>query len=121
MFIFINILCIPLEPALLNPCSPSPCGPNSQCRPINGQAVCSCVPGYLGSPPTCRPECTVSSDCARNQACSNQKCIDPCAGTCGLNVYCQVINHNPVCNCPPAYTGDPFTKCEPISKNLTLH
>ena len=105
-----------LEPESKNPCSPSPCGPNSQCREINGQAVCSCVVGYIGSPPTCRPECITSSECSLNEACVNQKCIDPCPGTCGLNARCQVVNHNPICSCPPKYTGDPFTRCSPIKE-----
>lgn len=99
-----------------NPCSPSPCGPNSQCREINEQAVCSCVPGFIGSPPTCRPECVTSSECPLNEACLNQKCIDPCPGTCGLNALCQVSNHNPICSCPPRNTGDPFSRCVPICK-----
>lgn len=98
-----------------NPCQPSPCGPNSQCREINGQAVCSCIVGYIGSPPTCHPECVVNSDCPQNQACTNQKCRDPCPGTCGISAQCSVINHNPICSCPPRYTGDPFVRCQPIS------
>jgi hypothetical protein len=102
------------QPEPKNPCSPSPCGPNSQCREINGQAVCSCVPGYIGSPPTCRPECVTSSECSLNEACVNQKCIDPCPGTCGLNARCQVVNHSPICSCPPKYSGDPFTRCLPV-------
>lgn len=100
-----------------NPCSPSPCGPNSVCRVINEQAVCSCLPGYFGSPPTCKPECTTTSDCALNKACINQKCIDPCPGTCGIAANCQVVSHNPICSCPPKYTGDPFIKCQIISKH----
>jgi hypothetical protein len=107
-----------LEPVVTNPCNPSPCGPNSQCREFNGQAVCSCVPGYIGSPPTCRPECVVSSECPLNEACVNQKCIDPCPGTCGVGAHCQVVNHNPICSCPPRFTGDPFSRCLPIRKNF---
>ncbi|KAG8227100.1 hypothetical protein J437_LFUL007437 [Ladona fulva] len=102
------------EPVVTQPCHPSPCGPNSQCREINGQAVCSCVPGYIGSPPTCRPECVVSSECNQNEACSNQKCRNPCPGTCGVGAKCEVINHNPICSCPPRYTGDPFLRCVPM-------
>lgn len=109
--------CLCAAPITVNPCNPSPCGPNSQCREINGQAVCSCVPGYLGSPPGCRPECVVNSDCNLNEACSNQKCRDPCPGTCGVGARCQVINHNPICSCPPRYSGDPFLRCIPIRKN----
>lgn len=94
-----------------NPCNPSPCGPNSQCRNINEQAVCSCVIGYIGSPPTCRPECVTSSECSLVKACINQKCVDPCIGTCGIRARCEVINHNPICSCPEQHTGDPFTRC----------
>lgn len=100
------------------PCNPSPCGQNSQCRSINGQAVCSCVSGYIGSPPSCRPECVVSSDCSRNEACSNLKCINPCVGTCGIQAQCQVINHNPICSCPAGFSGDPFLRCNPEIINV---
>lgn len=105
-----------LAPVKTNPCNPSPCGPNSQCREINSQAVCTCVPGYYGVPPTCRPECTVASDCALSKTCINQKCVDPCPGSCAYNAECRVVNHNALCVCPPQYTGDPFTRCIPIGK-----
>lgn len=104
---------IAIETEVKNPCSPTPCGFNSQCREINNQAVCSCLPEYLGSPPGCRPECTISSECARDKACVNQKCTDPCPGVCGLNTHCHVINHNPICTCQLSFTGDPFTRCYP--------
>lgn len=94
-----------------NPCRPSPCGPNSECRIVNNQAVCSCIRGYKGSPPTCRPECIVSTDCPQNEACSNQKCTNPCLGSCGVGASCSVVNHNPICVCPPSQTGDPFIRC----------
>ena len=111
------VQCRPQQaPPVTNPCNPSPCGPNSQCREINGQAVCSCVMGFIGSPPTCRPECVVSSECPQNQACNNQKCRDPCLGTCGVGARCSVVNHNPICSCPERFTGDPFVRCQPISK-----
>lgn len=95
----------------LNPCAPSPCGPNSHCREVNGQAVCSCLPNYTGLPPACRPECTVSAECPQNRACIQQKCQDPCPGVCGQNANCEVINHSPICSCRSGYTGDPFTRC----------
>lgn len=101
-------------PRPINVCQPSPCGPNSQCREMNGQAVCSCLPEYQGSPPVCRPECVVSSECAASKACINRKCADPCPGPCGLNTKCQTIHHSPICTCGPGYTGDPFSRCYPI-------
>lgn len=99
-------------------CIPSPCGPNSQCREVNSQAVCSCLPTYLGNPPACRPECTVSAECPHNEACMNQKCVDPCVGTCGINAVCIVINHSPICSCKPGHSGDPFLRCNPIPRKL---
>lgn len=102
---------VAVEDVPQNSCYPSPCGPNSQCKENNGQAICSCLPNYVGNPPGCRPECVVSSECAQNKACTNQKCMDPCPGTCGLNADCQVINHSPICSCKTSYTGNPFTSC----------
>lgn len=101
---------------LENPCVPSPCGLNSQCRVVQDHAVCSCTPGYIGSAPNCRPECVVSSECAQDRACVKQKCVDPCPSTCGLNARCQVVNHNPICSCSPGFTGDPFIQCSPERK-----
>lgn len=95
------------------PCTPSPCGPNSICKVVNDHAVCSCQPGLIGNPPACKPECIVSADCPLTQACLNNKCQDPCPGTCGQNTNCQVVNHNPICSCSESYTGDPFTICYP--------
>ena len=122
-FRFCNVIPPPppqADPPPRNPCQPSPCGPNSQCREINGQAVCSCLPTYIGSPPGCRPECTVSSECPQNKACVNQKCVDPCPGTCGQNARCNVVNHSPICSCNAGYTGDPFTRCSPIPRKYTV-
>lgn len=102
----------------VNPCDPSPCGPYSQCREVNGHAVCTCQTNYIGTPPMCRPECVVSSECALDKACVNQRCVDPCPGTCGQNAKCQVINHNPICSCSPGYTGDPFVRCIQIESKI---
>lgn len=106
MYLFIILVDTPRDV-----CNPSPCGPNSQCRVINNQAVCSCLPIFIGSPPACRPECVTSSDCSLVLACVNQKCQDPCPGSCGQNSNCRVIKHNPICSCKNGYTGDPFTVC----------
>lgn len=107
IFVFIHLA----DPVKMNPCQPSPCGPNSQCRDVNGYSMCSCISGYIGTPPTCRPECSIDSDCNPNRACSNQKCRDPCPGTCGENAQCHVISHRPHCKCPPGFTGDAFSRC----------
>lgn len=99
------------SPSVTNPCQPSPCGPNSICRENNGQAVCTCLPEYLGSPPGCRPECAVSAECPSDRVCVNQKCTDPCPDPCGRNAVCRVINHSPICSCQQGFTGDAFTIC----------
>lgn len=102
-------------------CSPSPCGPNSQCKEISGQAVCSCLPTYVGTPPGCRPECVASSECPTQLACKDYKCTNPCPSPCGLNTKCVVVNHSPICSCMPGYSGDPFTTCTPIPRKSKIH
>lgn len=95
-----------------NPCEGNACGPYSQCRVINGQSTCACLPEYIGVPPNCRPECILNADCDPSKACSNNRCIDPCQpGTCAITARCQVINHSAICSCPPSYTGDPLIRC----------
>lgn len=67
----------------------------------------------IGSPPSCRPECVISSECDLSKACKNNKCVDPCdPGLCGLNARCQVRAHSPMCTCLQGYQGDAFTRCE---------
>lgn len=98
----------------VNPCQPSPCGPNSICRTHGSTPICSCLQGYIGRPPSCRPECTINAECSGNYACQNEKCIDPCPGSCGPHATCVVISHSPVCSCIAGYTGDPFDGCHPF-------
>lgn len=94
------------------PCNPSPCGANAICKERNGAGSCICLPEYFGDPYTgCRPECVTNSECDRKKACVNNKCRDPCPGTCGQNAECSVINHTPSCTCLPGYTGNPITAC----------
>lgn len=100
-----------------NPCIPSPCGQNSQCRNVAGQAACSCLPNYIGRAPNCRPECTINEECPNNLACQNEKCVDPCPGSCGSFTICIVVNHAPNCQCVSGYTGDPFTGCSQIPRS----
>ena len=78
-------------------CTPTPCGPNSQCREVGNSLVYSCIAGYLGAPPECPPECVSNSECPPTQACMSLGGRDPCPGTCGQNAECRVINHNPMC------------------------
>lgn len=101
----------------LDPCYPSPCGQNSVCRAQNDRAICSCLPGFFGNAngEECRPECTLSSDCSKDKACVNAKCVNPCSGVCGYGALCNTINHNPVCSCPTNMIGNPFVQCHEVS------
>lgn len=98
-------------PIEVNPCQPSPCGPNSICRDVNGSPSCSCIPEYKGQPPYCKPECISNSECAPQLACVNQKCSDPCIRACGANAECKVVSHSAMCICAQGFVGDPFTQC----------
>lgn len=107
------------EEPISNPCIPSPCGPNSYCHVTENRAVCRCQADYFGSPPRCRQECMINSDCSRDRACRRNKCSNPCLGACGVNAVCQVINHSPICTCSSGYTGDPFESCRITRKNCS--
>jgi hypothetical protein len=83
----------PVQPPSGNPCVPSPCGPNSQCRAVGNTPACSCLPHYVGRAPNCRPECTINAECPSNLACQNTRCGDPCPGSCGVQATCVVVKH----------------------------
>lgn len=96
-----------------NPCNPSPCGSNANCRVVGDQASCECIPEYHGNPfISCRPECVSNNECSKTLACINNKCRDPCIGTCGAEAVCTVFNHIPTCSCPEGTTGDAFRYCK---------
>ena len=107
-------------PEIIDPCRPSPCGINAECRERNQAASCTCLPGLFGDPYVeCKPECTINPDCPTTKACVRNKCVDPCPGVCGSRATCSVQSHSPVCRCDPGLIGDPFTACypPPTSKN----
>lgn len=105
--------------AIQNPCTPSPCGANTSCRNSGDRAVCSCLPGYYGSPLSgcIRGECEETIECAQHKACVNNKCIDVCAGTCGQGANCEAENHVPVCSCPTGFKGNPFISCRRMTSD----
>lgn len=110
--LFCQFVAPPTPPPPKSPCSPSPCGANANCRTIGDQASCECIPEHHGNPfVACRPECISNSECTRNLACINNKCKDPCIGTCGVEAICTVTNHVPACSCPSGTTGDAFKYC----------
>lgn len=87
---------------------------------MSGQAVCSCLPTYIGTPPACRPECIASSECSPQLVCKDYKCVNPCPSPCGLNTNCVVVNHSPICSCMSGYSGDPFTICSLIPRKIII-
>ncbi|KAI5751389.1 hypothetical protein M8J77_007046 [Diaphorina citri] len=101
-----------------NPCASGACAPTAQCEVRNHRAVCSCPVGYLGDPYTsCRAECLAHSDCPTDRpSCLGNKCMNPCAGQCGINAKCEVRGATPICSCPRDMTGDPFVRCRPFDK-----
>lgn len=105
-----------------SPCTPSPCGPNSLCRVVEETIPsCSCLTGFIGNPPYCRPECISNSECPFEKSCINNKCADPCIGACGRNAECRVVSHSPICTCRSGYEGDAFDECQLIKgKFLTV-
>lgn len=83
-------------------CYPSPCGQNTKCEVMNDVPVCTCLPGYVGSPfAGCRHECESDYDCSSSQMCQQYKCTSACSvGTCASTAICDVHNHRPTCSCP---------------------
>lgn len=111
---YVHVFSAPKE-APSHPCFSSPCGPNAICRERNGAGSCICIDYFYGDPYTgCRPECVMNTDCARDRSCFNNKCVDPCSGTCGQNTECRVTNHVPSCYCLPGYTGNSLHACTPV-------
>lgn len=100
---------VPSKP--IDPCQPSPCGPNSICVESGETPACSCQPGYIGTPPNCRPECTISAECPAALACVALRCKDPCVQACGPRAVCSVVDHRATCACEQGLIGDPFQGC----------
>ena len=114
-----NLASLAIEPIEVDPCEPNPCGSFSlPPRVVGDRCVCNCEPHMIGTPPNCRPECVVNSECPQESACITQRCQDPCPGLCGINAYCRVRNHVPICACNQGYQGDPFSRCNRITSEL---
>ena len=101
---------------ILDPCHPVLCGANSVCDRVKGE--CHCAPGFKGSPPDCVREvrCRGNSECRRDEACHNGRCLDPCHSpaprACGVNTRCFADRHAPICRCEEGFIGDPFRGCQ---------
>lgn len=104
----------------INPCVLSnPCAVNAECFGHNHRTACRCLPGYEGSPfERCeRPECRSDFECASDQACINNHCVNPCDynSPCAQNAICFVRNHVTNCKCPENLpNGNPLSYCERV-------
>lgn len=56
-----------------------------------------------------------NSDCPQEKGCLNNKCVNPCIGTCGVNAFCDVNNHIPMCSCPKGMSGNAFIECRAVT------
>ncbi|KAG7155062.1 Nidogen-like 1, partial [Homarus americanus] len=74
-------------------------------------------PTVPSSPPLPPTECKSNSHCSPSRTCINERCIDPCRGEhpCATGAECTVIQHRPVCKCPPGFQGNPQTRCNPTT------
>lgn len=98
-----------------DPCNPSPCGFNAQCR----DGICTCLNEYHGDPYFgCKPECVTNMDCPIDKVCSANKCVNPCPGTCASTAQCNVYSHIPICTCPEGTTGNAFVECHATQRKL---
>lgn len=98
-----------------DPCktNPSPCPPNVKCFSYDNKvAICDdCAAPENFNNFECKPQCTSDSQCPGNMACINFLCVDPCAGSCGSNSFCDVISHKPICRCIENTIGNPYDRC----------
>lgn len=94
-------------------CDSYTCGANARCTMSEGRPVCSCFNLHMGDPlARCiRVECLINDDCPYNRVCTNNRCVDPCVGLCGVNANCETRNHIGTCQCLPGHDGDPFSGC----------
>lgn len=60
----------------------------------------------------------IDNDCDIRKACIQNKCQDPCIGTCGINALCNVERHVPVCSCPDGWIGNAFVRCQPKPEGI---
>ena len=86
----------------VDPC-PGVCGQNAQCRAINHNPVCDCLPGFVGDP---YRRCTL-------EIVTQPVNTDPCSpNQCGPNSICRVIGNKAACSCKQGYKGSP-PNCRP--------
>ena len=98
-------------------CSSISCGPNSECRIVDGLPKCNCISGYTGNPPNCKSECVGNNDCKENQVCVQKRCRSACLGKCAKGARCLVDpqTKSATCKCRKGFEGDPEKECLPAT------
>ena len=110
----------------VNPCTAiSPCAPHASCIVHNTLPLrtmtCICDEGYTGrGDQFCTEieeivaECTRDNDCPSQQACRNERCVNPCTSgnQCGELAICSPVDHQAKCTCQVGYEGDPYRQCK---------
>lgn len=99
-----------------DPCN---CGINAECRIKDHKPVCSCKQGYEGNAQIecIRIGCRADDECSPQHSCINRQCVAACSADlnpCGLHAECYGINHRPVCECLPGFSGNPHQSCIPL-------
>lgn len=100
----------------IDECTERPCHKSAVCENTPGSFRCGCPESTVGDPystPGCLlpNQCGRSEDCARNLACFEGKCTNPCAiAECGRNAQCEASDHKALCHCPAGHLGDPTDK-----------
>ncbi|KAG8229966.1 hypothetical protein J437_LFUL008539 [Ladona fulva] len=82
---------------------------------LNGAPKCECPEGRYGNPwRRCMAGCEKDSDCSSSWFCEKSRCRPVCsAKTCAQGADCSVVDHRPVCECPPGFKGNSTTQCLP--------
>ncbi|XP_047739052.1 fibrillin-1 [Hyalella azteca] len=82
-----------------HPCEETQCGPNAECKLINGAPKCLCATGFDGSPAT-------------TLGCSD---IDECANNpCGYGAACRNVPGHFTCQCPAGFEGNAREGCAEV-------
>jgi hypothetical protein len=69
-----------------DPCSFADCGTNAVCSVIDHDAVCQCLPGYIGDASGCfKVECLSNNDCPGDKYCNSD--INKCASKNDFHFY----------------------------------
>lgn len=92
-----------------------PCGRGAICEVVAHVASCRCPPGTQGDPRRAcvSAVCQYNDDCNDNQICDrlNRVCQPACSDTsCAPGAICTAKLHQPICSCPPGYSGDPYLR-----------